>query len=102
MNSFVEMNIVIKVDPQFGRANFPDKTNQLEFNTTVRSVEQCKEYDAAIKFSIADIFKPIDIEMHHSVLDKVPDSGGKCIFIFSNIIVDKIHWIVRELCPTFV
>lgn len=74
---FLEMNIVIKIDQQFGRANFPDKTNQLEFNTTVRSAEQCREYDASVKFAIADIFKPIDIEMHHSVLDKVPDSDGK-------------------------
>lgn len=71
------------MDPQFGRANFADNTNQMEFNTTVRSIEQCKEYDATVKFAIADIFKPIDIEMHHSVLDKVPDSGGKLLhFLF--------------------
>lgn len=75
------MNIIIKIDQQFGRANFADKTNQLEFNTTVRSAEQCRDYDASVKFSIADIFKPIDIEMHHSVLDKVPDSDGESIFI---------------------
>lgn len=71
------MNIIIKIDPQFGRANFAGKTNNLDFNTTARSAEQCEEYDAAVKFSIADIFKPIDIEMHHSILDTVPDSEGK-------------------------
>lgn len=82
--SILEMNIVIKIDPQFGRANFGDKTNQLEFNTTARSVEQCQEYDASVKFSIVDIFKPIDIEMHHSIIDKVPDSDGESkIFRFS-------------------
>lgn len=76
-NVFPGMNIIVKIDPQFGRANFADKTNVLEFNTTARTAEQCQEYDATVKFSIADIFKPIDLEMHHSILDKVPDSDGK-------------------------
>lgn len=71
------MNIVVKVDPQFGRAKFADKTNQIEFNTTAKSIEECKEYDASVKFAIADIFKPIDIEMLYNILDKVPDSDGK-------------------------
>ncbi|KAJ6640903.1 Integrin alpha-PS3 [Pseudolycoriella hygida] len=73
-----KMNIVIKVDPQFGRAHFPDQTNQMTFNTTALEVEQCREYDATVKFSVADIFKPIDLEMQHSVLDIAPDSSEFC------------------------
>lgn len=65
------------MDEQFQRLNFLDKNNSLEINSTATTIEQCREYRTVVTFSQAYIFKPIDIEMHYSVSNKVPDSNGE-------------------------
>lgn len=71
----VRHNAIIKLDGQLGRATFSDKTNQYEINGTVTADEQCVELTAFVTFSIADIFKPIELEMAYNIIDDVPQVG---------------------------
>lgn len=61
---------VIKIDGQLNRAMFNDKTNQYGFNATASVEQQCRELEATVTFSLADIFKPIDIEMTYMVTNQ--------------------------------
>lgn len=61
---------VIKIDGQLNRAMFSDKTNQYGFNATASVEQQCRELEALVTFSLADIFKPIDIEMTYMVINQ--------------------------------
>lgn len=67
------------MDPQRGRLKFSDDptSNTKEVNVTASETEECLHYEATVKFSIADIFKPIDLNMNYVVLDGIPDSEGK-------------------------
>lgn len=71
----VRFHALIKLDGQLGRATFDDKTNLYEINGTVTAEEQCVELTANVVFSIADIFKPIDLEMAYNIVDDVPQDG---------------------------
>lgn len=71
----VRYHAVIKLDGQLGRATFNDRTNQYEINGTVSADEQCVELAAFVTFSIADIFKPIELEMAYNIIDDVPQVG---------------------------
>lgn len=57
------------------RATFMENGNNLlEVNTTANTIESCLEYDASVKYSPDDVYKPIDIEMHYQILTSVPQS----------------------------
>lgn len=71
----VRFHAMIKLDGQLGRATFDDKTNQYEINGTVTTDEQCVDLTAFVTFSIADIFKPIELEMAYNIVDDVPQDG---------------------------
>lgn len=71
----VRYHAIIKLDGQLGRATFNDKTNQYEINGTATTDEQCVELTAFVTFSIADIFKPIELEMAYNIIDDVPELG---------------------------
>lgn len=77
----ISVNITIMLDQKFKRANFSDETNELEFNATAQSDEQCREIVAAVEFSYVHVFKPIDIEMHYNVWNAVPNSNGEFFFL---------------------
>lgn len=75
----VGFKIEIRLDPQHGRVKFSDDptSNTKELNVTAGEAEKCLSFDALVKFSIADIFKPIDLNMNYVALDGIPDSEGK-------------------------
>lgn len=75
----VDFNVKIILDQHYGRAKFPDNSNLMEVNDTAIQTETCVHMDATIQFNVADIFKPIDLEMSYEVLDGVPDSEGKLV-----------------------
>lgn len=52
-------------------------SNTKELNITAGEKEECINFNAMVKFSIADIFKPIDLNMNYVSLDGVPDTEGK-------------------------
>ncbi|KAJ6640899.1 Integrin alpha-PS3 [Pseudolycoriella hygida] len=67
----------LKLDPDsiYRRATFvANGNNVLEVNTTANAIESCLEYDASVKYSLEDVYKPIDIEMHYQILNLVPQS----------------------------
>lgn len=63
----VRFNATVKLDGQLGRALFRDKTNEYEIIGKITPDEQCVLLEAFVTFSIADIFRPIEIEMTHHV-----------------------------------
>lgn len=67
----------LKLDPDsiIRRATFMENGNNvLDVNTTANTIESCLEYDASVKYSLEDVYKPIDIEMHYRILNPVPQS----------------------------
>lgn len=69
---------IIKIDGQLGRVTFADKTNQYEIKSVATGDEQCVQLKAFVTFSIADIFKPIELEMSYIILNGVPqETAGK-------------------------
>lgn len=54
-----------------------NSNNIIELNTTANTIETCIEYDVMVKYSLEDVYKPIDIEMHYQIVNSVPqmDNG---------------------------
>lgn len=95
---------VIKIDGQLNRAMFSDKTNQYGFNATATVQQQCRELEATITFSLADIFKPIDIEMTYMVTNQASqnDSGRSNVICEPISIMNSSHSISTDFCSTCV
>lgn len=69
----------LKLDPDSinRRATFVENGNNiLDLNTTAKTIETCLEYDASVKYSLEEIYKPIDIEMHYQLINPVPQDSG--------------------------
>ncbi len=67
----------LKLDPDSmnRRATFVENgLNVLNVNTTANTVESCLEYDANVQYSLEDVYRPIDIEMHYQLLNPMPES----------------------------
>lgn len=103
----VRFHALIKMDGQLGRAKFDDRTNLYEINSTATVDEQCVELKAFITFSIADIFKPIELEMAYNIVDDVPQVGSGnhhnsfsiSVLIAMEFFNEKFHFrILQELC----
>lgn len=75
INFDVQFNGTITLDGQLGRATFRDKRNQYSFEKRLTPQEQCMELEALVEFSVADIFKPIDIDLMHSVINGIPNNA---------------------------
>lgn len=72
INFDVSFNATVKLDGQLGRAVFNDKRNEYEISKKLTAEEQCMQLIAFVTFSIADIFKPIEIEMTHAIMNGIP------------------------------
>ncbi|XP_036332455.1 integrin alpha-PS3-like, partial [Rhagoletis pomonella] len=74
-----DLAIRIVVDPQVKRAKLVQtRTNEISFNATAGLQEQCRSFDCEVHSSVADIFKPIELEMHYDLINGVPNSGVFC------------------------
>lgn len=84
----VHYHAIIKIDGQLGRAKFPDQTNLYEIHSTITGTEQCVDLSAIVTFSIADIFKPIELEMMYNIINVVPQNGtefcSSCVAVNPN------------------
>ena len=69
---------MLKLDSSLGRAVFEDRTNQRVMPTTITDIESCFIFDVFVKPSIADIFKPIYIDMSHEILNEFPKNNDFC------------------------
>lgn len=72
----VHFNATVKLDGQLGRAVFQDKRNEYEINGKISPEEQCIQLEASVTFSSADIFRPIELEMTHHVLNGIPTDNS--------------------------
>lgn len=70
----VRIDGTITLDGQLGRATFIESRNQFQFSKAITAQQQCMTLEAFVKFSIADIFKPIDIEFGHTVVNGIPNA----------------------------
>ena len=71
-----DLVIKIKLDPQVRRVSFESGSNEMEINVIGSDKNICNLYNVNVKFSLKDIFKPIELEMNSDLVHKVPDSEG--------------------------
>lgn len=76
INFDVYFNATVKLDEQLGRAVFQNKKNEYEINGKITSDRQCIILEAFVTFSFVDIFRPIELEMIHDVLNGIPNSDN--------------------------
>lgn len=72
----VLFNATIKLDGQLGRAVFSDNKTEYKINGNISSAEQCTLLEAFVSFSVADIFRPIELEMAHHVQNGIPSNDN--------------------------
>lgn len=66
------------VDPQVKRVKITStNSNEMKFNVTAGTELKCSMWDCSVRYSIEDIFKPIELELHYDIIHGVPDSEGK-------------------------
>ena len=92
--SLIEYDIVLSiqmsVDMQLNRASFSKTDAQKVQNNTlsINNVNHCFEFDVYVKSTLADIFKPIVIELKYDLIDKIPEANAtfceKCVAIDPN------------------
>ncbi|XP_016941080.4 integrin alpha-PS3 isoform X1 [Drosophila suzukii] len=74
-----ELAIRIAIDTQLKRVKFVQtQTNEMSFKADAGLGEQCRVFEAQVRYSEKDIFTPIDLEMHYELTKKVPDSDEFC------------------------
>ncbi|XP_037715995.1 integrin alpha-PS3 isoform X2 [Drosophila subpulchrella] len=74
-----ELAIRIAIDTQLKRVKFVQtQTNEMSFKADAGLGEQCRVFEAQVRYSEKDIFTPIDLEMHYELTKKVPDSEEFC------------------------
>uniref|UniRef100_W8BH52 Integrin alpha-PS3 n=1 Tax=Ceratitis capitata TaxID=7213 RepID=W8BH52_CERCA len=74
-----DLAIRLVVDSQVKRAKFiQTRSNELSFNVSAGLQEQCRTFDCEVHTNVADIFKPIELEMHYDLINGVPNSEVFC------------------------
>lgn len=70
----VHFNATVRLDGQLGRAVFLDKRNEYEITDKIMSKQQCIVLEAFVTFSIVNIFRPIELEIFHHVLNDISNN----------------------------
>ncbi|XP_014099156.1 integrin alpha-PS3 isoform X2 [Bactrocera oleae] len=74
-----DLAVRIVVDSQVKRAKFiQTRTNEISFNVSAGLQEQCRTFDCEVYTNVADIFKPIELEMHYDLINGVPKTEVFC------------------------
>ncbi|XP_050323162.1 integrin alpha-PS3 isoform X1 [Bactrocera neohumeralis] len=74
-----DLAIRIVVDSQVKRAKFiQTRTNEISFNVSAGLQEQCRTFDCEVYTNVADIFKPIELDMHYELINGVPKTEAFC------------------------
>lgn len=85
-----DLSLQLGVDMQHNRASFSPKEPKKVINITkkINNQPHCWEYDVYVKSSLADIFKPINIEVKYDLISKVPQDVSEfcenCVTIDPN------------------
>lgn len=89
----IDFNVLLKADIKYGRAKWINNNKFYELNVTINNQVQCHEFDVAVFFNIADIFKPIEIEMEYRLVNQTLNNTNfceKCVVLSENS-VQSIH-----------
>ncbi|XP_065370369.1 integrin alpha-PS3-like isoform X2 [Calliphora vicina] len=74
-----ELAMHVVVDPQVKRVTISSTDrNEMKFNADAQLQTQCRIMDCNVKFIESEIFKPIELELHYSLVKQVPDSEVFC------------------------
>uniref|UniRef100_A0A1B0A219 Integrin alpha second immunoglobulin-like domain-containing protein n=1 Tax=Glossina pallidipes TaxID=7398 RepID=A0A1B0A219_GLOPL len=74
-----DLAVRVAVDPQVKRVKLVSTgTNELTFNASAGLQMQCRVLECDVRFSVADIFKPIELEIHYELINGIPDSEVFC------------------------
>lgn len=72
----IDFNAIIKLDAQSNRVSFNDSKTEYTLFDKMTAHKQCKIFTVNVTYSAADIYKPIDLEMAHNVLNGMPSNGA--------------------------
>lgn len=82
-----ELNLRLLVDPKVNRAYFIQNSSPiLQYNVLATSTIRCDVHKVHVNFTISDIFKPIELQMHYEIINKVPSDSQ--VFCESCVAVD--------------
>lgn len=74
-----ELDLHVIIDPQVKRVRIVStNNNEMQFTATATNQMQCRVLDCNVRFSVGDIFKPIELELHYKLVHGIPDSERKC------------------------
>ncbi|XP_044249047.1 integrin alpha-PS3 [Drosophila takahashii] len=74
-----ELDIRISIDKLLKRVEFPQtQTNEVSFQVNATLDEQCRDFEVKVLYSEKDLVKPIDLEIHYELTNKVPNSEVFC------------------------
>ncbi len=97
-----EIYMQLAVDMQHNRASFSNSEHKKVMNNTIKinNHPHCWEYDVFVKSSLAEIFKPIIIEVKFDLVKKIPEEGSEfcedCVILDpkgSKVVTHKIPFI---------
>lgn len=68
----------LSLDMQYNRASFARNEIEKTINNTVQlsDVEKCNDYTIYVRPSLADIFKPMSIELKYDTIEKIPEDDS--------------------------
>uniref|UniRef100_A0A1L8EBN8 Putative vitronectin receptor alpha subunit n=1 Tax=Haematobia irritans TaxID=7368 RepID=A0A1L8EBN8_HAEIR len=71
------MHVVL--DPQVKRVTIAStNSNEMKFTVSATTRTQCRVLDCNVRFSVSDIFKPIEMELHYQLAQGIPNSEVFC------------------------
>uniref|UniRef100_A0A1I8P8N4 Integrin alpha second immunoglobulin-like domain-containing protein n=1 Tax=Stomoxys calcitrans TaxID=35570 RepID=A0A1I8P8N4_STOCA len=74
-----DLALHVIIDPQVKRVRIAStNSNELQFNATASTQMQCRVLECNVRFSEADIFKPVELELHYQLVHGIPDSEVFC------------------------
>ncbi|XP_063697187.1 integrin alpha-PS3-like [Culicoides brevitarsis] len=83
----IDFNVLLKADTKYNRAKWINNNKFYDLNVTINNQMQCHEFDIAVFFNIADIFKPIEIEMEYRIVNQALINTKfceKCVILQEN------------------
>ncbi|XP_055918343.1 integrin alpha-PS3-like [Eupeodes corollae] len=74
-----KISITVKLDPKVKRLTFNNTfSTEMSFNEKITKAHNCREFDVDVRNKMADIFKPIELEMHYALTKQVQNLKEFC------------------------
>lgn len=67
---FLDLQITLKADYYLNRARWKDSNSTIyKTNSTIFNEKQCLEFEVAVEYKLAEIFKPLQFEMDFQLVN---------------------------------